>query len=104
FLERIRKMIHTLRTATQEKVIGMLNPQIAGWANYHRHIVAKDTFSQIDNSIWRALWNWACRRHPNKGRRWIYSRYFHRMGNHNGVFSCNAAHKDGSEKQLCLKK
>jgi RNA-directed DNA polymerase len=103
FLEEIRDTIHTLRTAKQETVIKELNPKIIGWANYHRHIVAKDTFSKIDNSIWRALWKWARRRHPKKDRRWIFSRYFHTIGNRNGVFSCKWIQQDGSEKQLRLK-
>jgi RNA-directed DNA polymerase len=103
FLADIRKTIHTLRTAKQETLIKILNPKITGWANYHRHIVAKETFSKIDHSIWRALWNWARRRHPNKNRRWIFSRYFQLIGNRNGVFSCQSVRKDESERQLRLK-
>ncbi len=104
FLADMRKTIHTLRTATQETVIKTLNPKITGWANYHRHIAAKKTFSTIDNSIWHALWNWARRRHRNKNYCWIFSKYFHSIGNRNAVFSCQGVQKDGSEKQLCLKK
>jgi RNA-directed DNA polymerase len=103
FLTDIRKTIHTLRTAKQETVIETLNPKITGWANYHRHIVAKETFKKVDDRIWRALWNWAHRRHRKKGKRWIFSKYFHSNGNRNGVFSCQSVQKDGSKKLLCLK-
>lgn len=26
--------------------------------------------------IWQALWRWACKRHPSKGRRWVMANYF----------------------------
>ena len=34
-------------------LIGLLNPVIRGWANYHRHIVATDTFRKVDHEIWQ---------------------------------------------------
>ena len=103
FIETIRQTIRKLGAAKQETVIEQLNPKITGWANYHRCVVAKATFSKIDNDIWRALWNWARRRHRNKNRRWIFSRYFHNIGTRQGVYSCQAVQRDGSEKQLTLK-
>lgn len=63
-----------------------INPVIRGWTQYHRHVVAKKVFSTVDHWIWRALWGWACRRHPNKGRRWVLRRYFHPVGNRSQVF------------------
>lgn len=104
FLDGIRDTIRALKTATQETVIAALNPKITGWANYHRHVVAKAIFSKIDNSIWRALWNWARRRHRNKDRHWIRSRYFHPIGSRSAVFSCKVVQEDGLEKKLCLKR
>ena len=38
-------------------IIGKLNPVILGSANYHRHIVATDTFGRVDHELWRKLWN-----------------------------------------------
>jgi RNA-directed DNA polymerase len=102
-LDEARKTIRTLKTAKQRVLIEELNPKIAGWAHYHCHIVAKRTFTKVDNSIWRALWRWARRRHRNKNRRWIFDRYFHKIGEQNGVFSCNAVHEDGSASVLCLR-
>jgi hypothetical protein len=42
FLNNIREVIQKNPTITQEQLIG-LNPKIRGWANYHRHINAKET-------------------------------------------------------------
>jgi RNA-directed DNA polymerase len=38
--------------------------------------MATRTFARCDHLIWQTLWRWACRRHPNKGKRWIKQRYF----------------------------
>ncbi|MFC7518926.1 group II intron reverse transcriptase/maturase [Herbaspirillum sp. GCM10030257] len=104
FLEGIRKTIHTLRTATQETVIKVLNPKIIGWANYHRHVVAKDTFAKIDDYLWHCLWHWAKRRHRNKNGHWIYAKYFRKIENRSAVFSCKVVQEDGSVKLVRLQK
>ena len=36
---------------------------------------AKKSFSTIDHRIWKMLWRWAKRRHPNKGKQWIVNKY-----------------------------
>jgi RNA-directed DNA polymerase len=87
FLEKVKKVLKANRTAKQETVIKILNPMIRGWANYHRHIVAKETFNWIDHQVWQKLWQWCKRRHPKKGRRWIKARYFHRFGSRDWIFA-----------------
>lgn len=79
-LDKVRGIIEGSKAVTQEMLIRLLNPVIRGWAMYHRHVVAKQTFSFIDAHIWRMLWQWAKRRHPNKNLGWIKSRYFRTIG------------------------
>lgn len=43
---------------------------------YHRHSCAKHTFNWIDHHIWKAIWIWCLRRHNNKGKKWVFKRYF----------------------------
>lgn len=76
FLGKIRDLLRERRAAKQIDVIEKLSPVIRGWANYHRSQMASKTFARCDHQIWQALWRWACRRHPNKGKRWIKQRYF----------------------------
>jgi RNA-directed DNA polymerase len=71
----------------QEDLIRRLNPKIRGWANYHRHIAAKETFSYVDYHIYNALQSWCQRRHPKKGKWWINKKYFHHVGNRHWVFA-----------------
>lgn len=85
FLDTVRAIVRRNKASTQAVLIHQLNPVIRGWANYHRHVVAKAIFSKADSEIWKALWQWAVRRHPKKGKRWIRDRYFH---------SVNARHWD----------
>jgi len=59
------------KTVTQEQLIRTITPKIKGWANFFRHSAASHTFSLLDNKVFKLLWKWAKRRHPNKGNRWI---------------------------------
>ena len=88
FLGEVRRMIKVMATWKQENVIARLNPIIRGWANYHRHVVSKEVLSQVDYKIWIALWRWAKRRHPNKGRKWISRKYFRPVKGFQRAFSC----------------
>jgi RNA-directed DNA polymerase len=87
FLDKIRAALGGLKSAAQAEVIEKLTPVIRGWANYHRSQMATLTFSKCDHQIWQALWRWACRRHPNKGKRWIKQRYFVRLKGRDWRFS-----------------
>ena len=88
-LDKVRAIVRANRTSTQAQLIWQLNPVIRGWANYHRHVVAKATFAKVDHEIWTRLWRWACRRHPKKGERWIKTRYFHSEGHRRWVFAAD---------------
>ncbi len=99
FLRKIRETVRESKTAKQENLMKKLNPVIRGWANYHQNQVAKETFSKVDHVIWEQLWQWACRRHPNKGLRWIKDRYFIKQGSRNWVFG-TAVENDKGEKGI----
>lgn len=75
-LERVRRLIHKNRSATQTHLINVLTPQIRGWAYYHRHVCSRKTFERVDHETFRSLWLWSKRRHRNKGAGWIKSKYF----------------------------
>jgi RNA-directed DNA polymerase len=86
FLESIRKVVRENKQATAGNLIAQLNPKIRGWANFHRHVVSKETFSKVDHAIFSTLWQWAKRRHPNKPIKWIRKKYFQSIGGQHWVF------------------
>jgi RNA-directed DNA polymerase len=86
FLAKVRGVIETNKSAMQANLIVQLNPIIRGWANYHRHCVASRAFSRVDFEIWRKLWRWCRRRHPNKSAGWVKDRYFHTIGGRTWTF------------------
>jgi len=95
FLADIRKVIKDNKQATAYGLIATLNPKIRGWANFHRHAAAKETFAHVDTAIFKTLWRWARRRHPTKGKQWVKDQYFGRSGNRNWRFFGTAKDKDG---------
>lgn len=86
FLNKVRSTIEVNKTVTAAKLITLLNPIIRGWANYHRHKVAKKIYSYADHHIWRKIWQWCRRRHPNKGKYWVATKYFQFSRNRRWVF------------------
>ncbi|MDR8763307.1 Group II intron-encoded protein LtrA [Burkholderia multivorans] len=98
-VDKIRTIIKSHKTAKQSTLIKKLNPVIQGWANFHRHVVAKRLFQSLDRDIWRALWRWAKRRHPNKNHTWIRERYFHVIGHRTWVFASEREERTGSERR-----
>jgi len=86
-IQKIRETIHQGRTWSQDRLIATLNPIIRGWSLYHKHAVSSDVFSRLDHTLWCMLYAWAKRRHQNKGKKWIYHRYWHKIRNRAWTFA-----------------
>ena len=102
FLGKIRETVKGNKTAKQENLIGLLNPMIRGWANYHKGTVAKETFAKVRGEVWKVVWQWATRRHPNKGLHWIKERYFKPDGKREWIFTAKVKDKDGKPREIRL--
>jgi RNA-directed DNA polymerase len=102
FLEKVRQLIHRHRGTSQADLIRHLNPVIRGWANYHRHIVAKETFKQVEWVLWHSLWRWARHRHSGKRSHWLIQRYWHPLGGKR-VFAADTGKRTPGGKPLWLK-
>lgn len=93
-LKNIRAKIKANATTKQEDLIGILNPIVLGWGNYHKGAVASKVFAKVDHEIWTKLWRWARRRHPSKGGTWVKDKYWVHKDSRNWVFEA----KNGSTK------
>ena len=85
-LDKLRALINANKATRQATLIGLLNPILRGWANYHSHVVAKKVFNQVDNAVWKCsgdgLYVATLARHPmgqrsvfqsTRARRWVFS-------------------------------
>jgi RNA-directed DNA polymerase len=86
FIGKIRQEIKSNKSAKTQSLIYQLNPIIRGWGYFYRHVASGHIFNVLDHRIWEATWQWARRRHPNKGKRWIKQKYYQHEGNRNWVF------------------
>jgi len=65
------------KATSQSELIRRLNQVLRGWSNYHRHVVASQAFSYINNTVYLLLQQWAKHRHPNKNKWWRLNKYWH---------------------------
>lgn len=100
---RIKDVVWANKTAQQQNLIGLLNPIITGWVNYHRHAVASVAFHRLDHLVWHVLWQWAVRRHRNKSRRWIRRKYFRTVGTRTWTFACDLPRRKGDAPPKLMK-
>jgi len=72
----ISDTIWKLKAATPMQLIAILQPKISGWANYYKTVHSNEALSKLDHLLWKRLYQWAQRRHPKKGKRWVANKYF----------------------------
>ena len=104
FREKVRRVAKANRQVSPGALIRRLNPIIRGWARYHRHVVSKRVFNSIDTFIFRTLWQWARRRHPNKNASWVRRKYFRTEKGRNWVFFGEVTGRKGRQKEIRLEK
>jgi RNA-directed DNA polymerase len=101
-LSEIREVVRTQRAATALDLIRQLNSKLRGWANSQSHLVASRAFRHVDRCIFKTLWQWAKRRHPQKGKGWVRQRYFRTGPSQEGIFSAPSRNRDGTWGYLDL--
>jgi len=96
FYRKVAETISGNKTVKQGDLIQLLNPMLRGWAQYHRPVSAKQTYSRMEHLIFRKLWRWSKRRHPQKSAVWVKQKYFHSIGARRWVFAVRTVREDGS--------
>jgi RNA-directed DNA polymerase len=77
--ERLRTEMRALLGSNAASVLRTLTPIVRGWAAYYRIGVSSAVFSALDDYMWKLLYKWIKRTHPNKSRWWRMERYFDRF-------------------------
>jgi RNA-directed DNA polymerase len=101
FLESVRKLIKQHPTITTAALIKAEPPQ-KGLGELLRRVVSSAVFAYVDHEIWKALWRWAIRRHPNKGRRWVKEKYFPAHAGRQWVFTGTEEGAGGRKREVHL--
>ena len=104
FLEKVRTTIKSNKACKQMSLIRLLNPIITGWGNYYRYGASTDAFHHADFQIYKALRQWAIRRHPKKGKTWIAEKYWHDVRGKSWQFAVFFKKADGERHNLTLKR
>jgi len=74
--KEISETIGKMKSVTPDILIKRLQPMITEWANRYRYVHATEAFSKLDHLLWKRLYQWANRRHPQKGKKWVANKYF----------------------------
>jgi len=99
--DKLRLCFQSALALSQEQLIRKLNPRLRGWANYYRNGAAKRTFEKLDFYVFRKLWRWAKRRHPNRSTTWRKRKYFSAAGA-DWTFSVPIRLAEGKSRVLTL--
>jgi RNA-directed DNA polymerase len=81
--EKIKDIFAKKRGRPAKELIAELNPVLRGTANYWQHIVAKETYADIDYYVWTKTRKYLNQLHPMKNSNWKKERYF--KPDHNGI-------------------
>jgi RNA-directed DNA polymerase len=77
--DKLRDIWRRMRGQSVKVALANLNPVIRGWANYHRTVVATETFNKLDHWMFRREARYANRAHPQKSKQWRANRYWGRL-------------------------
>jgi RNA-directed DNA polymerase len=97
---RIHEEIEKLKGQSQAVLIAKLNPIIRGWCNYFSIGVSQKIFERLWHlTVWKLI-KWGIKRHRNKGKKWIYLKYFQTIDGDKWTF---ATSREGSNPMVLMK-
>jgi RNA-directed DNA polymerase len=56
--ERLRVEMRALRGHNAATVLRKINPIVRGWSAYYRTVVSSDTFTRLDDYVWKLTYKW----------------------------------------------
>ena len=76
---KLREVWLKMVGSTVNNLVGKINPIIRGWANYYKSVSSKETFSNLDNWMFKRETRFTNKRHPQKTKGWKVNQYFGRL-------------------------
>lgn len=103
FYTRVSELVENSLSKTKVDIlIKRLNPVLRGWAEYHKGVVAKAAFSRMDHLLYWRLMRWGLRTHPRKTRKWVYEKYWRKLGTRL-AFAATTKTRDGEDTVVELR-
>ncbi|MEW6735243.1 MAG: group II intron maturase-specific domain-containing protein [Acidobacteriota bacterium] len=102
FLAEIRTWLRNNISAKPEAIIHTLNQLLRGWGNYYKYGASKQMFKYVDHQVWKMLWGWARKRHPNKGKYWVVDKYFKPINGIRWIFNTTIKNRQGQTRTIRL--
>lgn len=82
YLLNLKKVVKLNSAQKQEILIKRLSAKTYTWCYYQINFpINFKSFYLCDRQLYNFLWKWACRRHNNKSKYWIQSKYFYKLNN-----------------------
>lgn len=79
FRKRLKQEWMSLKGHNIVAVLNRLNPILRGWSNYFRIGVSKETFSSLDNWMFRRCVRYTKFTHPTKSTGWCKTKYWGKL-------------------------
>lgn len=76
YVKKLKQIVKINSSQTQENLIYKLTPYILSWSYLYRFQLKKSDWNELDKVLSQFIWRWSCRRHNNKSKKWIQSKYF----------------------------
>ena len=97
---KVAEVIDKHKGQSQTALIVNLNRVIRGWCNYFSIGASSKVFSRLwDLTFWK-LWKWGINRHQSKGKKWVKSKYFQKIGDDKWTFATPC---EGSNPMVLMK-
>ncbi|MEQ8463441.1 group II intron reverse transcriptase/maturase [Coleofasciculus sp. E1-EBD-02] len=84
---QLAEVIEKYKGLSQASLIKRLNPIIRGWCNYFSTVVSQKAFEKLWHLTVHKLIKWGIKRHRNKGKIWVVTKYFQKVGGDNWTFA-----------------
>jgi len=103
FLRNVNQWLKANHNTKPEAIIKHLNPILIGWGNYYKCGASKRVFYYVENKLWKMLYKWGLKRHPNKTKGWVAKRYFKTLKGRKWNFAVQANDQRRVENYIALK-
>lgn len=84
----LRLLLKKSKNQPVDKVIDLLNKKICRWKNFY-YPLEFSIMNKLNDYLFWLIWQWIQKRHPNRGSKWLYTRYWKKITAKKWIFFSN---------------